>query len=306
MPSKTQMERSFNEGLRPFHGLVTTGNVFFLDSGASGAADSATKGRSKENPFATLDYAFSQCTASNGDIIYVMPGHAETTTSIGLDIAGVHVVGLGVGRTRPIFTATAAATNLCDVSAANITLENVILVGAASACTALIDVAADDFHLHNCVLSCLATPVDIITVASGVRGKITENLFVGEAAGPDNAIIFEAGSGSCDYWEISDNVFNFLEFDIDENIIDVPADAHPGLLILRNQMLGIAGVAITIKSSIAGKFGYMADNNIVAHAVATSIEDLMTTVEGMFFSQNYATDTSKTQTGGRIPITTAS
>jgi hypothetical protein len=301
MTLRTVVARELNEILRPFFGSqVTTGNTFFLDSGASGAADSATKGGSKENPFATLDYAFSQCTASNGDIIYVMPGHAESTTAIGADIAGVSVIGLGVGRNRPTFTATTAATDLINVSAANIRIENVRLLGAASGNTALIDVGAADFELVGCSLESGATPVDVITVSAGARGQIIGNYFTSSAAGADNAILAET---KLDNWVISDNIFNYLEFDIDENIIDCAAVSAPGTVITNNQMLGLAVQAITVKSSVANKFTYVGENHLIAHAAVTIANLIGQTIVGCRFSQNYGADAAS-EGSAQIPKTT--
>ena len=46
-----------NGGVPLLPGNVTTGNVWFVDSGATNAADTATNGKSAAYPFATLDYA---------------------------------------------------------------------------------------------------------------------------------------------------------------------------------------------------------------------------------------------------------
>ena len=43
--------------------------------GSNGNACTYTK------PFSTIDYAIGKCKASRGDVIYVMPGHAETVTA---------------------------------------------------------------------------------------------------------------------------------------------------------------------------------------------------------------------------------
>ena len=285
--------------------VVNVGNVYFVGSTHPNAQDVPTAGHSPEFPFATLDYAISRCTASNGDVVYCMPGHAETTTAIGIDVVGVKVVGLGVGASRPTLTATTAATDLVNVSADDCWLENVRLVGAASGVTALLDVAADDFTLLNCSLESGAAPVDVMTVASGNRGRVLHCTFLGTAAGPDNAIMFQAGAASCTNWLIEGCLFNYLEFDIDENIIDIPADAHPGLVIKDCQMLGLAVQALTIKSSVANKFGFMTNCQLVAHAAAATIANLIgTTIEGMFFSEVYATDTTKTERGVLVPTTT--
>ncbi|MBK7406394.1 MAG: hypothetical protein IPJ41_17780, partial [Phycisphaerales bacterium] len=78
-----------------------TGTHFFVHS-ASGSDSNA--GLMPSQALATLDAAFALCTANNGDVIWVMPGHAETISAaagIVADIAGVTVIGMGVGAEMP-------------------------------------------------------------------------------------------------------------------------------------------------------------------------------------------------------------
>mgnify|MGYP006139353905 CR=1 FL=1 len=52
---------------------------------------------------------------NKGDVIVVMPGHAETVSGaagINCDVAGVSIVGLGRGAARPTITMSAATTRL--------------------------------------------------------------------------------------------------------------------------------------------------------------------------------------------------
>ena len=81
---------------------VTTGNIFFVDSGSG--TDGAGYGQNPDAPFATIDYAVGQCTADQGDVIYVMPGHTETLTNTNLitvDVAGISIIGRGTGSLKP-------------------------------------------------------------------------------------------------------------------------------------------------------------------------------------------------------------
>lgn len=81
-------------------------------------------------PWRTIDYAIGRCTASRGDVIAVMPGHAETISAAGgitSDVAGVAIVGLGTGSLRPTITLGAAAADWA-VSAANCAFVNLSLV----------------------------------------------------------------------------------------------------------------------------------------------------------------------------------
>lgn len=102
-------------------------NATTLQAGQIGGSDGNDGSFNK--PFSTLDAAVGACTASRGDIIFVKPGHAETissATALALDVAGVAIIGLGVGSLRPTFTLNTATTTTIGVSAANITIKNCI------------------------------------------------------------------------------------------------------------------------------------------------------------------------------------
>ena len=113
------------------HGEQTSGNVFFADS----AVGNDGYDGSFDSPFATWDYAYGKCTASNGDIIYLKEGHAETYTttasSVTCDVIGVTTIGLGKGSLRPTFTfAGTANTASVVISAASTVIRNIIGVAA--------------------------------------------------------------------------------------------------------------------------------------------------------------------------------
>jgi hypothetical protein len=110
------------------------GRAFWVSNNATGLL-AGQRGGSDGNrgtfdsPYATLNYAVSQCVANRGDIVFIKPGHAETIIAAGtiaLSIAGVAIVGLGVGASRPTFTYTTANTAAITVSAANISIQNCI------------------------------------------------------------------------------------------------------------------------------------------------------------------------------------
>jgi hypothetical protein len=112
-----------------FYGFQS-GNQFFVDSGGTGASDS-NDGLSWSSALATLDAAIAKCTANNGDIVWVAPGHAETYTTTGtklaVDIAGVTILGLGSGGSRPAFTFGHTGATWA-ISAASAYLQNLLLV----------------------------------------------------------------------------------------------------------------------------------------------------------------------------------
>jgi len=130
--------------------VQTTGNVFFVDSGAANGSDVPGHGRRKERPFATLDYAVGRCTANNGDVIYVMPGHVESVIAAGgltLDVAGITIVFLGNGDDRATISFGTAVGADMEVDAAGVTLINPRFEAAIDALTGPIDVDAADFTI---------------------------------------------------------------------------------------------------------------------------------------------------------------
>jgi hypothetical protein len=106
--------------------LTTPGQNFYVDSGHAEAVDDVAHGTSWDYPAATIDYMVAQCTANNGDMIHVAPGHEETLTNsvfIDLDVAGVHVKGYGTGFSKPLITYDHADGEV-RFGAANCTWEN--------------------------------------------------------------------------------------------------------------------------------------------------------------------------------------
>lgn len=110
---------------------VLAGNVFFVGATAAtkwiAGVDDPSYG-SLEKPFATIDYAIGKCTANQGDVIYVLPGHTETIAAAGgitCDVAGISIIGLGNGDLRPTITWSATASSWL-VTAANVLIKNII------------------------------------------------------------------------------------------------------------------------------------------------------------------------------------
>ncbi len=146
-------------------GVMTTGNVFFVDSGAGLRSDDANAGKDPTTPFATLDFAIGQCTANNGDIIFVMPGHAEDipVTDVVMDVAGVSVLGLGHGNNRPTFTLAVGGSRF-DMTAASTRLSNVIISPGADNVTIAIVMSGNAIELDNIETTTHATNEFLITV----------------------------------------------------------------------------------------------------------------------------------------------
>jgi hypothetical protein len=151
---------------------VQPGEVFYVSNSTAiakgGIAGSNGNKGSYQQPFATLDYAVGRCTAGRGDIILVMPGHAETistATALALDVAGVAIIGLGVGTSRPTFTLDTATTTTIPVSANGITIANCIFTANfADIVSCFTLTTAKNFCLDGCSIKATATDMNFLNV----------------------------------------------------------------------------------------------------------------------------------------------
>ncbi len=183
-------------------GHMTTGNVFFVQytNGSDG-----NEGTSPDAPFKTLDAAIGKCTASQGDTIFVMEGHAETpATAIQVDVAGITIIGIGNGDNRPTLTlnATIPLINIVadDVKIYNLSIKSSTSAGAASR---MIRVAASDIEVIGCRLEHVGTTYKIyhcVVVKSGDNIKFVDCEFINSATTntathPQTALLNITGTG---------------------------------------------------------------------------------------------------------------
>lgn len=192
----------------------STGNRFYVHSGTG--TDTTGHGITPDAPFATIDYAIGQCTANNDDIIYAMPGHAETVSGaagIDFDVAGVKVIGIGSGADRPTITMSAAASTI-HMDAAGSWLENV-LIDVQHDCTIVIDIDKADCVVKDCEFRARTAAtarewVTCIDVNGGTanacdRTRIDGCVFRSPTAGADNCIGLDEVAANvqivgCQFW----------------------------------------------------------------------------------------------------------
>jgi hypothetical protein len=130
---------------------MVTGDVYWV--GTTSAArnidgqDLPSHGGDPRKPFASIDYAIGKTTADNDDLIVVMSGHTETIATAGeitLDVAGVSVVGMGRGASRPTITYDTNNTATILVTGANCSIENIICYADYEDIAVAIDIDAVD------------------------------------------------------------------------------------------------------------------------------------------------------------------
>lgn len=231
-------------------GVVSFGNIWFVSSGTG--SDTANNGKSVSQPFATLDKADAAATAANNDIIYVLPGHSETLTAaaqVSLSSTGITVIGLGVGRQRPIFNYTTAAGASFDITGANYTLINLVFnPTGVSAVTAAINITSADVSLLDCEMQ-LSTGTNgavlgILTAATAARLRVERCRFIGPATSTDTttaAIKHEVGI---------DYIIRGCEFKgkLTQAILNV-ATVLGGLIDGNRFVIGTGTVAITMAAA---------------------------------------------------------
>src|SRR3990167_6160943 len=220
MSGRTPYPTGFSTGIT-VRGLPLSvshpGEVFYVNN--SGVLPVGGVGGSNGNPgtygkpWATCEGAINngKVKASRGDVIFAMPGHAETistATALNMDKAGVALIGLGTGGLLPTLTFDTATTAAINWTADYCTLQNFNLVGNfLSIDTAIMNSGGAGMTVQNCTfsdtsailgfLSCITTTVStnsddlwfannkrvsIATTTPGTALKIantTDGLYVG-------------------------------------------------------------------------------------------------------------------------------
>ncbi len=154
--------------------LFQNGDVYFVDSGHTNTSDN-NAGTNPSYPMATLDGAVGKTTASNGDMILIAPGHTETLSSAGaltLDVAGITIVGMGLGAKRATFTLDTAATTDIDVTAADISIYNCIFSMNYADIVQVFDLSADGFTVKGCKFEDTATSMNFVDL---IKCTTTDN-----------------------------------------------------------------------------------------------------------------------------------
>lgn len=261
----------------------STGQRFFVHSGTGNSGSGA--GRSPDSPCATLAQALALCTASKNDIIYVMPGHAESiAAATSIAVAGVQIIGLGRGENRPIFTFITSTAAQFDIDAADVTIQNLVFKAGVDSQLIMIDVNAAGFTIEGCDFlegSSIQwlTGIDIGADRCTVKG----NYFKSVAVGANNAMVISA---AVDRVRIEDNEV-FGDF-ADACIHNPTATVATRLSISRNNLTNLQSGdhAIELVSACTGTIQYnIANSSLAAAATRTAIDP-----GSCYCNENYGSD----------------
>ena len=247
--------------------LFTTGTVLFVNS-VTGSNDNS--GTDPSTPKATVQGAISAATASKGDKIVCMVGHAETVTatSINLSKAGVTVICLGHGLERPTFTYGAAAATI-TVSAANCAFlgghhignfDNILSAFTLGA-SKNFSLIGNTFVDNTAALHFMSIVITNATDNDSDGLTIVDNKWYGLALAPDAAISILAAEL---HLTVTDNFVDMGATNDVGHFITFAAKITKGTQILRNILIVTGATGATVGVFMTGSgtthTGVVADN----------------------------------------------
>lgn len=284
--------------------IPNSGEVFWVNNSTAlakgGIGGSDGNDGSYRRPFGTVDYAIGRCTADRGDIIYVMPGHAETvsTTSIALDVDGVSIVCLGRGENVPLFTYNATGSTV------TVTGDDCSFVGGKHLAT--VDQTAAAFTIgaaHNFTLqgALFEDSSDALHFLSIVVTDTTDNAADGLAVKGNKWLGLAVAPNA--FVSILNNI---SRMDVNDNDVTMAATNDVGHFItlaskvaiasnIRNNTLIVVGasnaaVGIFLTGAGSTMTGVVSDN--LVSSLDTGTELIATASTGLDFFNNYYTGTA--------------
>lgn len=297
--------------------LTHPGKVFYVSNVAApprGQRVGSDNSRGTiDQPFATIYYAISQCLANAGDIIFLLPGHAETignATTLLLNVAGIAIIGLGKGSNRPTLTFSTAATANIPVTAANISISNILhkanFADIVSAYTATGTNTPTDFTIDQCEfrdgasnLNFLKTFTGNATANSCDGFTYSGNTVLGLATtAASQACIMAAANARQSYL---DNYVVYPVLNDTACLVAFGANSHTFLTIARNRVFrpstSTTGGHLFSGGSTAST-GYVYDNYAFHLDGSTAL--LAPTGTKLAFQNNYCMITGAADTSGLI------
>ena len=284
---------------------VTSGQIFFVSSTGNretgGRASDANAGRDPSVPMATIDAAVARCKANSGDMIVVMPGHAETVgaSDITLDVAGVSVVGLGTGASRPTITFSATGSTIA-MSAASCSVSNILIsLDSAASATTVTDaftISGASCTVEDCEITPHATSqfTNFLSSTTGATSlTLRNNRFVGlmsGASGTSGLVLV----GCTDLNMVGNTIMGYFS----TGAVTQTTTALR-VTISNNTVVNTQAYAIDLADATTGVCAY---NNLAGSAWATTFD-----VGDTYTVENYVDDVADhTVTGAVFPTTGAS
>lgn len=281
--------------------VTNPGKTFWVNSTSvitkHGVGGDAGAAGTYNRPVLTINQALDLCTASRGDVIFVMPGYTETIATAGggfnLDVDGVAVVGLGSGALKPTLTQNGVVGADINISADDCSIRNFRFVCGKANHTKSLDITGADFTLDSCEFlgsaadTSYITPVLSSNLAFGLT--IKNCLFNNDSSVVGTVMTDAAGqaiSFDGDNTTIIDN--DIIGLFAVTGILNVTTVAE-GVTIARNNIFNesvAAAGGISLKTNTAG---LIYDNDIFC--LDTSVVAGLLINAKCFCFENYANNT---------------
>lgn len=277
-------------------GLVfwVSNNTTGLLAGQRGGSD-GNKG-TFDSPFATLNYAITQCVANRGDIIFIKSGHAESiasATATNFNIAGVAIVGLGYGSARPTFTFTTANTATIPVSKDNISVQNCVFTANFLSIAAPFTLStAKNFTVQGCTFNETSNVLNFLNIvkstgaANTVDGlTVTDSNWNGIGTTSVNSFVLSANT--VDSMTLQRNVVNTARIADASILLTVTAGVLTNLdcgdnKVQSQQTAATAGTLINVGGTTSTGLVYRNFTQTLA-----TTDKLYTTTTGLAAFENY-------------------
>jgi len=317
------MYENLNAGFGPYLadaltgqiGVQTTGHIYFVGNASLASYNevSAMYGQYHDGKmvlYTTIALALAQCVASRGDVILVMPGHAETVssaTALALNVAGVTIIGMHTGSLRPTLTLDTVATSKIVVSVNNVAIRNFIFVANfADIATVFSVTGASDFWIDNCEFRDTSSVLNFLSIVTTVVSTTTDGLKftnnrikgLGTTAGTTPIKI----ANTIDRVRINDNYINLAILNNTSAVLAHAALVVTNLEMARNRVFRLntdtSSGALLITTTSTTNSGIVCDNYAQHADVAAALLVTAGSIYGMF---NNLTDGDADASGYVLP-----
>lgn len=258
---------------------IGTGEIWYVDSGATGAATGKDLVNACLTIEAAINIAETDGAANRGDRIYVVQGHTTTKSVTGAlftaDIAGMSIKGLGEGDNRPVLILSHTGAKI-DITADNVRFSNFYIdaTGVDSVNTPI------NLNGEGCILD------NLFVRLADSHGQADLGITIGVADGDANDVIianciFESPDAGCasaiGFAKDMSNVIlsNLLIYgDFSTAGVDVPngAEAQVNLLILDSTIINTGTDDHAIEIYGTGNTGAIVNCTLVSDAAATILD----------------------------------
>ena len=250
-------------------------------------------------PVAKTATALDLCTANNGDVIVLMPGHSEAigNETISIDVEGVSVIGIGLGDKQPQFVYNHANAKI-EIAAENVYWQGIRHTASVTDIAIAIEIAdaMNYCTVRKCKFDYDAAGVDEFLVS------IRTNDATNNALIEDNYIDMGIGAAvsAISFTKDTDSTIvrgNTIMGDYSTACINGITTLSTKLLIEKNLLLnGLSGDIGTVAAIVllTNSTGVIRDNDIMSN-LSTMLGVVV--ADKCMLYRNYTSEVAGTETG---------